>query len=269
MTLRIFAIDWSGAVQGSEKKIWIAEARDGRLVRLERGRGRAELAQHLIEEAARDPEMVVGLDFAFSMPAWFFAERGLTSATELWALAGRDGESWLTACEAPFWGRAIRTRPPSVEMYRESERTMTPIAGVRAKSVFQIGGAGAVGTGAIRGMPVLRRLQDAGFAIWPFDGDRLPVVVEIYPRTLTGPVRKSSAAARVSYLRDRCAGMSLSIRGIAESSEDAFDAAVSALRMWEHRDELLALLATDDPMLMLEGAIWAPSDRSARNEGVA
>ena len=58
--------------------------------------------------------------------------------------------------------------------------------------MFQIGGAGAVGTGSIRGMPHLLTLADSGFTIWPFVSGGLPTVVEIYPRALTGPVNKGS-----------------------------------------------------------------------------
>ncbi len=269
MTLRIFGIDWSGAAIGSEKRIWIAEVRDGEVVRLECGRERDEVARFLIDQAARDPEMLVGLDFAFSMPGWFFVERGLTSAFELWELVEREGEAWLSACETPFWGRRTRPRPAGVELYRTSELEMPAVAGVRAKSVFQIGGAGAVGTGSIRGMPVLRRLHDAGFEIWPFDRSTMPRVVEIYPRLLTGPVRKSDPAARHAYLGERHSSMSAEVRENAESCEDAFDAAVSALAMWQHRDHLLALRPADDPMMKFEGAIWQPSLAPVHAEAVA
>ena len=47
----------------------------------------------------------------------------------------------------------------------------------------------------------LRELQDAGFSVWPFDPPRLPLVVEIYPRWLTGPVNDvpGSSAGRARY----------------------------------------------------------------------
>lgn len=79
---------------------------------------------------------------------------------------------------------------------RRTDREAPAIGGIRPKSVFQIGGAGAVGTGSLRGMPILKRLRDAGFAVWPFDAPRWPCVVEIYPRLLTGAVNKGSAGAR-------------------------------------------------------------------------
>lgn len=52
---------------------------------------------------------------------------------------------------------------------RRTDRERPAVGGIRPTSGFQIGGAGAVGTGAVRGMPMLARLRAAGFAIWPFD----------------------------------------------------------------------------------------------------
>ena len=53
MNHRVMGIDWSGAVAGAAQKIWLAEVRDGEVVRLEAGRGRREMAEHLIEEAEK------------------------------------------------------------------------------------------------------------------------------------------------------------------------------------------------------------------------
>ena len=56
MTPRIIAVDWSGRRQGAGRTIFLAEARDGALVRLESGRDRAQVAEHVIAEAERDRE---------------------------------------------------------------------------------------------------------------------------------------------------------------------------------------------------------------------
>ena len=68
------------------------------------------------------------------------------------------------------------------------------------KSGFKIADAGQVGTGSIRGIPYLTQLRAAGIAVWPFDPPTRPLVVEIYPRLLTGPIVKSSAVQRADYL---------------------------------------------------------------------
>ena len=252
------AVDWSGAVSGAERKIWLAEAVSGQVVRLENGRGREAIADFLIAEASRTSDMVVGLDFAFSMPSWFLASRDLSHGPALWDLVAHEGETWLARCEPPFWGRPCRGRPVLPDALRRTDRETPAIGGIRPKSVFQIGGAGAVGTGSLRGMPILKRLRDAGFAVWPFDAPRWPCVVEIYPRLLTGAVNKGSGDARAEYLAMRYPALGDDILRLAASSEDAFDAAVSALAMDAARGELFNLSAIEDPQTRQEGRIWAP-----------
>jgi len=122
--------------------------------------------------------------------------------------------------------------------------------------VFQIGGAGAVGTGSIRGMPILGRLSAAGFSIWPFDPPGWPRLVEIYPRALTQRVHKSSQLDRTAYLAERFGTSSMLT--LAASTEDAFDAAVSALQMSLHASELASLPAYGSGLALLEGEIWMP-----------
>lgn len=73
---RVIAVDWSGAVTGAKSKIWLAEVRDGRLTRLEPGRDRDEIVEHLIAEATRDSDLVVGLDFALLFPLLVCGEPG-------------------------------------------------------------------------------------------------------------------------------------------------------------------------------------------------
>jgi hypothetical protein len=66
---RLIAIDWSGRSGADQRRaIWLAEATGGELVRLEGGRTRDELVELLIAEADRDPNLIVGFDFAFSLP---------------------------------------------------------------------------------------------------------------------------------------------------------------------------------------------------------
>jgi hypothetical protein len=103
---------------------------------------------------------------------------------------------------------------------------------------------------------MLRRLRNHGFAIWPFDPPGWPRVVEIYPRVLTGSVRKSREKERIGYLHKNYPQLSGKYRQQAISSEDAFDAAVSALVMGRRLPELLSLPEIQNPQLELEGYIW-------------
>ncbi len=260
--MRVIAIDWSGAKLHAHKKIWLAEAAPGgELLRLETGRGRDEVAAHLIEEATRGDEMVVGLDLAFSLPEWFMRERGFETAPALWAAlaAGGAADRWLEACEPPLWGRGRRAKPALAEHFRAAEKRVGVIAGTSCKSVFQVGGAGAVGTGSIRGMPVLHRLRAAGFAVWPFTAAAPATLIEVYPRLLTGPVNKSDQACRRAYIESRFPALDPAMRNLAWSCEDAFDAAVSALVMARHAGALRDLAPATDARTLIEGDIWQPA----------
>jgi hypothetical protein len=230
--VRILAVDWSGARSGEGRSIWLAEARSGELVRLEPGWTRRSVVDHLLDEAARDPELVVGLDFAFSLPEWFLRERGAMSARAGWALVAGEGERWLREVEPPFWNRdrdaALRGR----DALRRTEREV----GGQPKSVFQLVGNGQVGPGSIRGMPFLLELAEA-FAIWPFDRPRLPLVVEIYPRLFRAYAPASAA------------------------NEHARDAAAAALAMSSWDGDWRSLPC--DERYRLEGRIWTSARSSS------
>lgn len=252
------AVDWSGSArpEGQRKHIWTSIAGEQSF----NGLTRTELTSWLIENFAGRP-VVVGLDFAFSFPVSFFRRRGCSDVRDLWLEAELHGEEWLQGCEAPFWGRPGRKCPQSHanEGFRKTDREIR-VGGVSPKSPLQIGGAGAVGTGSIRGMPFLRRVQSAGFSIWPFDPPRLPMVMEIYPRLLTGPVNKGQASARADYLMgSEFNVLSAAEKTAAEASEDAFDAIVSALRMRGCAADFAELRQAEEPIELLEGRIWAPT----------
>jgi len=290
---RVVGVDWSGDKgPGQRRKIWagVWTASTGR-VTLEGGRTREELVAWLVEMSRETPRMVVGFDFSFSYPAWFLRELGIGSAPEFWELvAGGRGEEWLHRdCEdVRFWGRVGPRRhgkkpeefcgEHAHRMLRRAETVLkvraemtdplqvAKIAGIAPKSVFQIGGAGAVGTASLRGMPGLLVLREAGFRIWPYDEPSVkePLVVEIYTRLMTGAVNKSSEAARTAYLAKKrkesamYAGLSRLVMAKARASEDAFDALVTALVMTEHRGEFAALRKTEDEVFRMEGQTWVP-----------
>lgn len=170
----------------------------------------------------------------------------------MWEATARYGEEWLIG-GPPFWGRSA-PRPKDPE-HPEFRRTDLEQDGFHPKSIFQVGGAGHVGTGSIRGMPVLARLRAKGFSIWPFDPVGWPTVIEIYPRLMTGPVKKSSRRARVEALKDE-PGLTNVLRERAACSEDAFDAASrpygwrSTSGNWNG--------CGPDPAYEIEGRIWRP-----------
>jgi hypothetical protein len=263
--LRFIAVDWSGARYHEQRHLWLAESRgaesssDG-LARLA-PMTRAAAVDTVIAAAERDSHLVVGLDFAFSMPAWWLARLGIGDVGELWADAERL-EAWLSSCPAPFWGRTGRRRPSTLapeQHWRRTELALTP----RPKSVFQLGGAGSVGTGSLRGMPALRRLRDAGFAVWPFDRAGLPLVLELWPRLFTGPVVKSHREARRQWLNAHRLPIAPFRRAQAEASEDAFDATAALFGLqaaWPTASGPGTRPRDEDGVIALEGWIWGSPD---------
>lgn len=247
---RAIAIDWSGAAGAAAARIWLAEAVEGAIVRVERPGGRERAIAALI--AADAEPIVAGVDFAFSFPTWFLDRLAVPPGGDPWSQVAEQGEDWLATCPAPFWGRPGRRRGTE-EQFRTCERSVR-IAGIVPKSVFQIGGAGACGTGSIRGMPYLPRLRAAGWAIWPWDAPGPRTLVEIWPRTMSGPVVKSDPAARRAWMRRHAPDTPRRLRRIIEDGEDAFDAAVSALVLSRSPalDDLLADGPPGDPR---EGAM--------------
>jgi hypothetical protein len=263
-SLRCVAVDWSGRTSGAQETIWIAAARDGELEFLENGRSRESTVDWVIDAARSDPNLVAGFDFCFSFPRWYCERRGWRDGPQVWrGVSGAAGEA-LLACEAsPFWGRS--TPRPAFDP-DEPQLRVTEAGSLRGKSIFQIGGAGAVGTGSLRGMPLLLRLRGAGFSIWPFDCPAVtPAVVELYPRRLYPPatglprLSKRSWSSRHAHLQQWFPRHPRPLLERAAGSEDAFDAAVSALVMSAHAKQLRALPARSDQTL--EGMVWDPMER--------
>ena len=218
------------------------------------------MVDHLIDDAIADPDVVIGLDFAFSFPRWFAKKRRAKSIEDLWSLVAEEGEEWLRNCPHPFWGRSEKRKPKLCEHFRLTENRASEQKGASPKSVFQIAGAGAVGTGSIRGMPHLATFRAEDFSIWPFHKAQTPLVIEIYPRLLTGPVTKSDFGARQQYLARGWPEIGDPFGRKAASSEDAFDAAVSAVVMSRHLDEISALTKSQDSTELIEGRIWWPRE---------
>ncbi len=260
---RIIAIDWSGAMVGAAQRIWRADVVSGELVYLANGFSQDDVTAQLIELASAERGLAVGLDFAFSLPAWFLEHEHIANAPELWRRITEEdlGEAWLAACEPPFWGRRGSKKPLDGDgertLFRRTESDVHQATGFRPKSVFQIAGAGAVGTASLRGMRALHRLRGADFSIWPYDDPGAHNVVEIYPRVFTGAVRKSNPSAREAYISAR-AEIASRFRPAIIASEDAFDAAISALEMARHHEALTRLPPARDAIERLEGAIWLP-----------
>jgi len=252
--VRVVGVDWSGRATGEHHHLWTAELAAGGRTGPLAGRSREDAACYLLDLADRDPDLIVGLDFSFSLPAWFLSDQGIAGVDDLWSDRARL-ERWLEVCDPPFWGKPGRRCPPDAadRGWRAAERAAAAI-GLRLKSTFQIGGAGTVGTGSLRGMPMLARLRAAGFSIWPFDPPRPPLILEVWPRHhYGGPLVKSSSTARAAAAQTR---LPAQWRATAAAGDDAFDAAVTATDLATRVDEILTTPPMTHPLAPIEGWIW-------------
>ena len=267
--LKCIAVDWSGAkgTGQQKKKIWVAEAANRELLRLESGRTRDEVVGVLVKAVQSQENLVIGLDFAFSFPQWYLQWQNLSSARELWELAGEEGSDWIHNMTCPFWDGQKGERPEEFSRdtslaYRETESGIADLKlpDANPESVFKLVGHKQVGRGSILGQPFLLTLQKAGAAIWPFETPKIPVVIEIYPRLLTGRVKKTDRGARIDYLTRKYPDLDLNSSPAREmvESDDAFDAGVSALVMSAHAGDFARLERATEPPKSLEGEIWSP-----------
>ena len=267
--VRYMAVDWSGDAQRwrQRKVIRLAVVEAGRLVRLEGGRTRDETIDLLVREIESGGPAFIGFDFAFSFPQWYLRWRRLGCVGNLWSLASKEQESWLNGKKWPFWGRPgpYKHRPGNLGENRRFRQTEEGRKNGNPKSVFQVYGGGAVGTGTIRGLPALARLQNAGAAIWPFDDPRPggATVIEIYPRLFYGHAVKTSNSvdgrkSRRAYLEREYAHVERRWRDDMIESGDAFDAGVSALAMSANGRNLRNLRRATDRRTLREGEIWSP-----------
>jgi hypothetical protein len=254
--VRVIGVDWSGDQSGGAKQIWLAEARHSRITRLESGRTRDQVTEHLIDQGVKTPHIVVGLDFAFSMPRWFVERHGAADGPEFWNVVAESGEDWLHTCPWPFYGKHGIRKPSNVELLRRTEKEVAAEGKLSASSVFLLAGSKQVGTGSIRGMPHLARLRRSGWHVWPFDPPGFPMVIEIFPRLFMGHVVKTSCAACLAFLEARFPPLEPDLKSRAASNHDAFDATVSALVMAENSEVLRNLPWPVDEIDAVEGQIW-------------
>ena len=228
-------VDWSARSKPSPAKptkdsIWWAAASDGKTsTGYERTRLAAIrcLTALIAGELAAGRRVLVGFDFPFGYPQGVASHlTGKADALAVWAwLAKRieDGEDNANnrfevasgvngrySGIGPFWGRPAGSPFEAVPIKKKAltERGAHPpeyrVAEVRAKgakSVWQLYGAGSVGSQVLVGLPALERLRTAPalagkVAVWPFEtGLKVPdkpvVLAEVYPSLLSKEVDRA------------------------------------------------------------------------------
>jgi molybdopterin-guanine dinucleotide biosynthesis adapter protein len=218
---RVVIVDWSGASSRSPEKeskdsIWLGVC-DAKGERQIYRRSRSEAMASLFELLAEGGRQMIGFDFPMGYPAGFarrLVGQDDPRALHHW-LADRivDGpdntNNRFDIAEAinlqlggkgPFWG-CPKARPrahlsPLKDVaYGDlglSEKRRVEIENPPAKSVWQLLGAGSVGSQALLGIPAVHRLAAAtGAAVWPFESATDLTLAEVYPSLLAGEVARS------------------------------------------------------------------------------
>jgi molybdopterin-guanine dinucleotide biosynthesis protein B len=219
---RVIVVDWSGRGTPSPRRdskdaIWIGTC-DGAGEAQTYHRTRHEAMAQVLALLSEGGRQLAGFDFPMGYPAGF-ARRltGVDDARALHAwLADRiidapdnannrfeiaAGINRLLGGQGPFWGcpkHLPRSGLPSLktvdyaalalEEKRRVERDNPP-----AKPVWQLLGAGSVGSQALLGIPAIHRLAAlTGAAVWPFEPPRDLTLAEVYPSLLAPAVAASN-----------------------------------------------------------------------------
>lgn len=221
---RVVVVDWSAssAPTSGPDSIWIAcRDRHGPAAPPVNLPTRAAAVEHLVDLLDVPGRVLAGFDFAFGYPAGFAAAAGLTgepwSATWAWLAEqltdddrNRNNRFAVAAVlnqrlgRAHFWGspaahegtwlprRRPTWGPEHLPAHRSTERALLQ-EGLRPFTVWQLLGAGAVGSQTLTGIAALARLRThrrlAGrVRVWPFEtglqvpvGDDAIVLAEVWP----------------------------------------------------------------------------------------
>jgi molybdopterin-guanine dinucleotide biosynthesis protein B len=218
---RVIVVDWSGRASRSPAResrdaIWIGlcEADHEQQIYL---RSRAEARAMLAERLRDGGRQLVGFDFPMGYPAGL--ARRLTGTDSARALHGwladritdapDNANNRFDVAEAinrrlggpgPFWGRPQARHHPCLPALKTvdypalglAEKRRAEVENPPAKPVWQLMGAGSVGSQALLGIPVVHRLALAtGAAVWPFEAPGPLTLAEVYPSLLAPAVAAS------------------------------------------------------------------------------
>ena len=215
---RVIVVDWSGRasrspVRESKDAIWVGTCEHGLEVQVY-FRTRSDATVWLTTKLAEGGRQLVGFDFPMGYPAGL--ARRLTGTDQARALHGWlarrivDGPNNANnrfevaadinrqlGGQGPFWGcpkarprlhlpslKTVDYRALGLDEKRRVERENPP-----AKPVWQLLGAGSVGSQALLGIPVVDRLaRFCGAAVWPFEAPGDQTLAEVYPSLLAPAV---------------------------------------------------------------------------------
>lgn len=211
---RIAILDWSAANQPRRGKdsIWLGLAGQPPENLPTRAAALARLQALVAETLAQGQRLLIGADFAFGYPSGFArALTGQTGALAIWdwldaRLTDDDrnrSNRFAVAATAnaalpglgPFWFNPTREALPDLPHKGNDrlghgwpEHRLCDARAKGAQSVWKLGGAGAVGSQSVTGLPRLNQLRrrfPGAISVWPFEDPTTPVILaEVFPSIL-------------------------------------------------------------------------------------
>jgi hypothetical protein len=240
---RIAILDWSAANQPrlGKDSIWLGVNGQPPENLPTRAAALARLQALVAETLAAGQRLLIGADFAFGYPAGFArALTGQAGALSVWdwldARITDDDRNrsnrFAVAARAnaalpglgPFWFNPTREELPDLPHKGTArhghgwpEHRLCDAQAKGAQSVWKLGGAGAVGSQSLTGLPRLNQLRHrfrGAVAVWPFEAPTTPIVLaEVFPSLLAPRV-----AAATGMVRD-AAQVTLLSRALAAQPE--------------------------------------------------
>ena len=238
-----------GRPTGASTRIWSRTSVDGELVALRNGRTRQGVTDDLVALGLETPDgLMAGLDFSFSLPVVVPARRIPAAASTTsgdWRRTG--GETGSPSVPRPSGGGPGGPgRRCRGTFAAPSERLS--VGGISAKSTFQVGGAGAVGTGSPSvACPTCANCGRRGSASGPSTLRHPGQCSRSTPVSAPGPCTRATSSSERSYLDAAPWALPTAFAASMVGSDDAFDAAISALVMHDHLDDLVCV-ATNEPI---------------------
>lgn len=302
----VVVVDWSGGndrgLTPKADAIWACVARAGvteaRVYLRNRQMAEAWIGDVLQAERAAGRRVMVGFDFPFGYPQGFAqAVAGTDDPLALWDWFAARIEDAPNANNrfdvagainlalggnGPFWGNGLKRDvdglPRTKAGYQNpfAERRKAESLAKGAFAVWQLSGAGAVGSQALMGLPVLARLRqrfDNDLAVWPFQPlDAGIALVEVWPSLITPEIATRTMpdeikdAAQVRVLAQGLSALSPAQMGAMLADGDAQEGWILGLG---HEDALRATLTSGDPVppplsndcfALPPGVAWTPVD---------
>ncbi|MBM2291905.1 molybdopterin molybdenumtransferase MoeA [Sulfitobacter pseudonitzschiae] len=304
----VIVVDWSGGNdRGATPKadaIWVCVTRGGVAdapVYL-RNRQVAEdwIGDTVRAERAAGRRVMVGFDFPFGYPQGFArAVAGTDDPLELWDWFAERIEDAPKANnrfdvagvinlslggKGPFWGNGLKRDIDGLARTKAgyenpfAERRRAEVLAKGAFSVWQLSGAGSVGSQALMGLPVLARLRRRfgdDLAVWPFQTlDAGIALVEVWPSLIAPEI---AARAQPDEIKDAAQVWVLSqaLSALAPDRLAAMLVEGDTEEGWilglGHEDSLRAALRPDGPLppplsndcfALPPGVNWTPVDEA-------